>query len=105
MLEAGKARSAVGMSLVNTQADSLVSHHLLPRGWGRGLAGPAGWASCTLNQALVPSPWQSPCIHLSMIGGQELMALKNIVSPTPPKDLQQAGGRESRGLEEDPGKR
>lgn len=37
-----------------------------------------------------------------MIGGQ---ALKNIVSPTPPKDLQQAGGRESRGLEEDPEKR
>lgn len=49
VLEAGKALAAVGMSLVNTQADSLVSHHLLPRGWGRGLAGPAGWAACTLN--------------------------------------------------------
>lgn len=85
MLEAGKALAAVGMSLVNTQADSLVSHHLLPRGWGRGLAGPAGWAACTLN--LVPSPWQNPCIHLLMIGGQELMALKKTVSPTPAQEL------------------
>lgn len=104
MFEAGKARSAVRMSLVNTQADSLVSHHLLPRGWGRGLAGPAGWAACTLNQALVPSPWQPlyPSLNDRRPGTD---GFEEHCVPTPPKDLQQAGGRESRGLEKDPGKR
>lgn len=60
MLEAGKARSAVGMSLVNTQADSLVSHHLLPR------AGVGGWQARQVGQHVPlirlwsPAPGKAP---------------------------------------------
>lgn len=84
MLVAGKALSAAGMSLVNTQADSLVSHHLLPRGWG------GGWQARQVGQHVFlirlesPDPRKAPASVFSMIGGQEqLMALRNAVSPTP----------------------
>jgi hypothetical protein len=72
------------MRLVNTQAHSLVAHHLLPRGWGGGWQGPAGWAAWVLNQAGVPSPWQCPMYPYSVIGPlEQLMALRNRVFPHP----------------------
>lgn len=64
--------------------NSLVVHHLLPRGWCRGLAGPTGWAAWVLSQAGAPNPWWSPLSIFSMVGDQEQpMDLRNPVFPHP----------------------